>query len=97
MDTNAAAYDVEVIESWGYTRDEAISGAARWAFTCVKRNGADTHLLCYLQGLAAIKRSEEAHEPATGCMRARGRPAARATLAGTVGPHGAGAALVSDL
>lgn len=54
MDVNAAAQDVEVVQSWGYSRTEAIHGVARWAFRQVRRHGADTSTLCYLQGLNAM-------------------------------------------
>lgn len=54
MDTEAAAHDIELIQSWGYTRMEAIQAAARWALRCLRREGADTVLLCYLRDLSAL-------------------------------------------
>jgi hypothetical protein len=54
MDTEAAAHDVALIQSWGYTRKEAIQAAARWALRCLRREGADTILLCYLRDLSAL-------------------------------------------
>lgn len=54
MDTEAAAHDVALIQSWGYTRMEAIQAAARWALRCLRRDGTDTVLLCYLRDLSAL-------------------------------------------
>ncbi len=54
MDTEAAAHDVALIQSWGYTRMEAIQAAARWALRCLRRDGTDTALLCYLRDLSAL-------------------------------------------
>lgn len=58
MDTEAAAHDVALIQSWGYTRKEAIQAATRWALRCLRREGTDTIVLCYLRDLAALATPE---------------------------------------
>lgn len=54
MERSAPAHDVHIIQSWGFSRTEAIKAARRWALRCLTRDGTDTDMLCYLQGLNGL-------------------------------------------
>ncbi len=74
MNGDAPAYDVRVIQSWGFSRAEAIQAARRWALRCLARDGTDRSTLCYLQGLnglASGAKTETLALKATGPAQAR--------------------------